>query len=387
MKMANTNRTSRRNAFTLVELLVVIAIIGILVALLLPAVQAAREAARRTQCKANLKNIGLALQNHHDTHKAFPAGGWGYKWLPEPDGGYGREQPGSWLYGVLSFAEEGAIRDIGSGTQPDTAARDEAMRQLLVASVSIMNCPSRRPAQPYPLIHSAPQIINNDYSNTTADFTASPGVAFRSDYGGCRGGGTQEAFVQLTSGGGGAEQALAMRSFSLLDGAGPTTFANAIAWDTKNPQVGANQWVTQLGAGGNGVILPREPISMRKITDGTSKTYIAGERMRESDKYMTGDSNFDDQSAYNGFDRDSIVSSWVPPQQDMPSIEFEAWKTAAGETYAPAQGNSLAFNFGSAHPAVFQVVYCDGSVDSVSYDVDLELHRARGSRNLGESRQ
>src|SRR5262245_30735833 len=71
----------KRNAFTLVELLVVIAIIGILVALLLPAIQAAREAARRTQCKDNLKNVGLAILNHVDARKVFPTGGvtWGVK--------------------------------------------------------------------------------------------------------------------------------------------------------------------------------------------------------------------------------------------------------------------------------------------------------------------
>ncbi len=97
----------KRQAFTLVELLVVIAIIGILIALLLPAVQAAREAARRSQCTNNLKQLGLALHNHHDIHKRFPPGGagthapWG-TYVSTDEAGWGP----SWLVHILPFIEQ-----------------------------------------------------------------------------------------------------------------------------------------------------------------------------------------------------------------------------------------------------------------------------------------
>jgi len=95
--------------FTLVELLVVIAIIGILVALLLPAIQAAREAARRTQCNNNLKNIGLGLQNYHDTYKTFPMGAMhtGTRGPTSTTLAYGP----SWQFGILPFMEQRNIYD------------------------------------------------------------------------------------------------------------------------------------------------------------------------------------------------------------------------------------------------------------------------------------
>jgi prepilin-type N-terminal cleavage/methylation domain-containing protein/prepilin-type processing-associated H-X9-DG protein len=95
--------TARRFGFTLVELLVVIAIIGVLVALLLPAVQAAREAARRTKCNNNLKQIGLALHNYHDTNKAFPAGSW--------TGGTSNARKQTMLCAILPFIEQSGLYD------------------------------------------------------------------------------------------------------------------------------------------------------------------------------------------------------------------------------------------------------------------------------------
>ncbi|NLF69633.1 MAG: DUF1559 domain-containing protein [Candidatus Anammoximicrobium sp.] len=91
---------NRSRGFTLVELLVVIAIIGILVALLLPAIQAAREAARRTQCVNNLKQLGVAMHNYHDTHKCLP-----YGWRVEAADQYHRRD--CWYHRILPFVEQG----------------------------------------------------------------------------------------------------------------------------------------------------------------------------------------------------------------------------------------------------------------------------------------
>jgi prepilin-type N-terminal cleavage/methylation domain-containing protein len=161
--------TSRR-AFTLVELLVVIAIIGVLVGLLLPAVQASRESSRRLQCQNNLKQMGLAFHQHHDGLQFFPTGGWDWTTPPTYVNGApatGRAQQAGWGFQILPYVEQTAVWNGGSGVTD----LDKAL-VAIGAPIKLFFCPTRRP--PQTVTYSSPGYLNGvAVKHALCDYSAS----------------------------------------------------------------------------------------------------------------------------------------------------------------------------------------------------------------------
>ncbi|TWT78491.1 hypothetical protein Pla123a_12830 [Posidoniimonas polymericola] len=332
--MQNRCKNSR-TAFTLVELLVVIAIIGVLIALLLPAVQAAREAARRTQCKNNLKQLSLGCLNHESTHGFLPTSGFGWRWQPDPDKGYGKDQRGGWPYGLLAYVEEQGLRDVASGIS-GAADKESQMLRLVQTPIEMFVCPSRREAQLYPILR------NNFLAFNLRNCRVGDCFVARSDYAGNAGN------INPT-GQGGPENPAAVNSFA--------------GWITK----------TQ-----NGAMYQRSTVRLAKITDGTSKTALIGEKYMDPAQYLDGSDPADDQNIFVGHDQDNLRYTGWKPTSSNASV---AWTPSQdGSGFNTENGNDIP-PFGAPHAGTMNMAFCDGSIRSVEYGVDEEVFYKFGGRD------
>ena len=314
----------RRSGFTLVELLVVIAIIGILVAILLPAVQAAREAARRMQCSSNLKQIGLGVSLHEDSFKEFPSSGWGAAWVGMPDRGHGIEQPGGWIYNILPYVEQEALHDMGANLSGASQLAENAQR--LQTPIDMFTCPTRRTVKALPIAGPSEHIRNPPQSNPV-EKVARACYAINT--------GSHVGTVPIY---------------------GPETIAAArtYAWENTNLH--------------NGVSYLRSNVRHKDIVDGTSNTLMAAEKYLYQRHYETGEDGGDNESMYAGYaiDLNRYANRDLPPLKDT----------------TPSEGG-LTIQFGGPH-AVWQAVFCDGSVRGLAFEIDPLVHEYQGNRNDGE---
>ena len=369
MTLATTQlATRKRPAFTLVELLVVIAIIGILVALLLPAIQAAREAARRTKCVNQLKNIGLACLNYESSNKTYPTGS---TFALDKNGQVYASASGlGWPVLILPYMEESGV------SQESLSIWDKMLttRGYQDAYHGDMD-PINQMMLPSYLCPSDGELPNQEekYGSTASAKARKP-----MSYAGVTG------------------------SYWSRWGNAPTASKESgkyCIWGSQNPNdlLGPNNF--------DGLMIQHWPVSIKQATDGTSKTLLVGERTYQIRAWMIG--------AYSSGQQDPPNSgrgSSASPNGPQPTTAWFACKnvndvallnhdpytntyrghdnTLGDRPQVPAgTPNTIHCNdlpFGSFHPGGVNFAFGDGSVDFLNDNLDVKLYLAMASRNGDE---
>jgi len=404
-----TNRHARSSrAFTLIELLVVIAIIAVLIGLLLPAVQKVREAANRIKCQNNLKQLGLAAQNYHSANQQFPLGAVKYRnYNPAGSSTLVEYDRHTWAVLLLPYIEQDnlarnwpfhyygptppgpnnvsvGIRSSGTFTLPATG--DVASGAIAAQAIKILLCPSD-PA----IAATSPYGVATDQSKAP---TNPPGYAMWSPTNGYQplppgDPGNWQWGVTSYHGNGGTATYGVLKLYSdcaVCDGQNDSRDGVILLWQYFNGN-GA------LNANGSNNIDCRTPVSINGISDGTSNTFLFGEKsLYDPDWDLNCGSNPLVTQAYwaNPSMVDCVAGTEFPLNSSFLTLKnLLAGGCADGQNVTGTDPTSCAcdartVNFSSNHKGGVNFVFCDGSVRFVQDSIPLVTLRALSTRAGGE---
>jgi prepilin-type N-terminal cleavage/methylation domain-containing protein len=329
----------KRTAFTLIELLVVIAIIAVLIGLLLPAVQKVREAANRTTCANNLKQLGLAAHNYHDVYHYFPPSAIRDDWA-------------SWAVFLLPYVEQEAVFKMWNLQKrwPEQSSDPDPRPHNL----SVFFCPSRRSA-------SGLGFSVNDVANAPAD-TLGAFAGGLGDYA-CNGGNDSTN-----------NRPRGAMTFSRARGITPSGQIITGSFDASPV--------------GTVIVSFNSLINIASITDGTTNTLLIGEKhIRPNSR----DGKNEDRSIYSGCNANNYSRlAGIPPASIAQTNDVKQYPLAASEqdanmvTSTPPGPYNSNMIFGGPHEGICMFVFCDGSVKGVKNSVDLSVLTWLAVRNDGQ---
>ncbi len=396
-------------AFTLIELLVVIAIIGIVAGLSIPAVQSARESSRRTYCTSQLSQLAKGIIHYEAQHRHFPSGGWGKDWLGSA-GATGRSQPSGWVYTVLPFVEEQAMYDSISA-----ATGTAGYVKLCEQTGAVFTCPTRRSPKARPVTNANFKTqfgpVNDLEAAAKTDYCLNGGSIGRcapaheyveqlpaillssgnkSVTACCRQSGSPstkpnvpiQQFLKGAGHGGASHENDQLGACDDCEGAidddamSPSSYADGSSLDWQGVAGIAHTFDTDYGLPslGNGMGHRMSQVMAGHVFDGLSNVYLVGEKHINETKYeyevAAGADPGDAQPMLVGFSSSTIRWASELPLQDNEDTDKDHPNI-----------------FGSAHPGVFNMALGDGSVRSISLEIDKDTHKnlaARSPREDGE---